>query len=108
MDDQAITDFLEQIRAEGRSSPAGQHWMAFHEMLCRQAVRTGAGRPPVPFILAASGESDSSKLRRLGEQLRWAQDNGTLEEALEFLRGLRPDQWNSGTAENLHRSSYGE
>jgi very-short-patch-repair endonuclease len=104
----SITSFLEKIKSEGRSSPAGQHWMAFHELLCRHATRIGAGRPPVPFILAASGESDSSKHKRLGEQLRWAQANGTLTEALEFLRGLRSDQWNRGIAENWNRSSYWE
>lgn len=108
MDEQSITSLLEQIKAEGRSSPAGQHWMAFHEVLRRHAARIGVSPPPVPFILAASGESDSSKHKRLEEQLRWAHANGALTEALEFLRGLRPDQWNSGTAENWHRSSYWE
>src|SRR6266702_1005740 len=103
-----ISTFLEQIKSEGRSTPAGQHWNVFHELLCRHAARIGVGRPPVPFILAASGESDSSKHRRLGEQLRWAQVNGSLKEALEFLRGLRPDQWNRGTVENWDRSSYWE
>lgn len=108
MDETPITNFLEQIKAEGRSSPAGQYWMAFHEMLCRQASRTVIVRPPMPLILAASGESDFSKHKRLEEQLRWAQENGVLDEAIEFLRGLRPDQWNCGTPENWHRSSYWE
>jgi hypothetical protein len=60
----------------------------------------------MPLILAASGEADSTKHQRLGEQLHWAQEHGVLVEALQFLNALQPDQWNWGTAENWHRSSY--
>jgi len=108
MDDALINSFLERIKSEGRSSPAGQHWLAFHELLCQRSAKAGAGRPPVPLILAASGESNSSKHQRLEEQLRWAHANGVLAEAIEFLNGLPPEQWNLGTAENWHRSSYWE
>jgi hypothetical protein len=106
MDDALIDDFLERIKTEGRSSPAGMHWMAFHELLCSHAGAVGAKRPPMPLILAASGEADSTKHQRLGEQLRWAQEHGVLVEALQFLNALQPDQWNWGTAENWRRSSY--
>jgi hypothetical protein len=82
--------------------------MAFHELLCRHATRAGAGDPPRPFILAASGESNSSKHERLGEQLRWAQANGIIVEALDFLRSLRSDQWNQSTTNNWHKPSYWE
>jgi len=106
MDDALIDDFLERIKTEGRSSPAGMHWMAFYELLCSHAGAVGANRPPMPLILAASGEADSTKHRRLGEQLRWAQANGALTEALQFLSDLAPDRWNRGTAENWYRSAY--
>lgn len=106
MGETLIDDFLERIKTEERSSPEGQHWLAFHDLLCRHARRVGAERPPVPLILAASGESDNSKHRRLAEQLRWAQANGFLSEALGFLSDLQPNQWNLGTAENWYRSSY--
>jgi hypothetical protein len=106
MDDALIDDFLERIKTEGRSSPAGMHWMAFHELLCSHAGAVGANRPPMPLILAASGEADSTKHQRLAEQLHWAQANGALTEALQFLSDLAPDRWTRGTAENWHRSAY--
>ena len=106
MDETLIDDFLERIKTEGRSSPAGMHWMAFHELLSHHAGQAGTERPPMPLILAASGEADSTKHRRLGEQLHWALEHGVLVEALQFLNALQPDQWNWGTAESWHRSSY--
>ena len=106
MGEALIDDFLERIKTEGCSSPAGQHWLAFHDLLYRHARRVGAERPPMPLILAASGESDNSKHQRLAEQLRWAQANGFLSEALEFLSDLQPNQWNRNTAENWYCSSY--
>jgi hypothetical protein len=106
MDDPLIKEFLDRIKAEGRSSPAGMHWMAFHDLLTRHASRIGTEAPPMPLILAASGEADNTKHRRLREQLRWALEHGVLAEALQFLNALRPDQWNWGTAENWHRSFY--
>jgi hypothetical protein len=106
MDDASIDNFLGRIKAEDRSSPAGQHWAAFHELLCSHARRLDVRRPPMPLILAASGESDSSKYRRLAEQLHWAQANGVLAEALRFLTDLAPDQWNEGSTENWHRTFY--
>lgn len=106
MEEELINEFLERIKAEGRSSPAGQHWLAFHELLCNHARAFGSNRPPVPLILAASGEANSTKHERLAEQLRWAQSNGALREALQFLTELSPDRWNRGTAEDWYRSSY--
>jgi hypothetical protein len=108
MDDSSINEFLERIKADGRSSPAEMHWGEFHEMLCRHGERVGAKRPLMPLILAASGESSSTKHYRLREQLRWAQDKGCLVEALHFLNDVPPEKWNRDTAENWNRSSYGE
>jgi hypothetical protein len=106
MDEALISNFLERIASEGRSSPAGLHWATFHELLCSHVSRIGTGRPPMPLILAASGEANSSKHQRLAEQLQWARANGVLTEALRFLEGLRPDQWNRGTTEDWHRAAY--
>ena len=106
MDEAPIESFMDRIKADGRSSPTGIHWKSFHDLLCRQAVRLGAKRPPVPLILAASGEASSSKHQRLGEQLRWAQANGVLAEALEFLHQLQPDHWNQVATADWYRSGY--
>ena len=106
MDERLVNRFLERIRTEGRSSPTGQQWAAFHDLLCRHALRVGVERPPVPLILAASGEASSSKHQRLSAQLHWAQVNGVLTEALQFLADLQQDQWNHCAAQNWHRSDY--
>jgi hypothetical protein len=106
MEQGPINSFLERIKVEGRSSPAGQHWAAFHALLSGCSQPTPAGKPPPPLILAAAGESGDSKHRRLGEQLRWAEANGVLTDALQFLNDLKPDQWNSGSAESWNRSLY--
>jgi hypothetical protein len=105
MDGEPISDLLERLRNEGRSSPSGRHWAAFHDLLCRHARAAGVPRPPMPLILAASGESDNSKHQRLGDQLRWAEAHGVLPEALRLLANLQPDQWNEGNTENWYRSS---
>jgi hypothetical protein len=106
MGDEAITTFLSVCKAAGKSAPAGRHWQAFFDLLRRQAESTGAARPPVPLILAASGASDDSKRRRLAEQLRWAHYHGVLAEAMQFLESLDSEGWTHGSAEGWHRSSY--
>jgi hypothetical protein len=106
MDEDLIDNFLARLKTEGRSSPLGQHWARFHSLLCGHAGPVPASRPPVPLILAASGESDHTKHRRLAEQLRWAQTNGVLKESLQFLVNLQPDQWNECAAKDWSRSNY--
>jgi hypothetical protein len=105
-DEPQIEEFLLRIKSEFRSSPAGIYWNDFYKILCRRAPTSGMGKPPVPLILAASDESNSAKHYRLGEQLRWAQANGVLEQAFQFLGSLKPDQWNHCTPEKWNESSY--
>ena len=104
MEQALIGKMLEQLKAEGRSSPSGLSWDNFHKMLCRYA-RPEATRPPMPLILAASSESDDTKHRRLAEHLEWAHRNGCLDEALQFLNELEPEKWNQSTLENWNRSN---
>jgi hypothetical protein len=87
-DDTQIDEFLKTIKSHGRSSPAGRHWDDFHKLLCQLAAQGKTARPPMPLILAASGESDGAKHRRLGEQLKWAKANGILAAALRSCRSL--------------------
>jgi hypothetical protein len=103
-DEERRQQFLADIKSKGRSSPAGKHWDEFFEFLRRHS--SGAGRPPVPLILAASGASNRTKHKRLSDQLRWAIDQGCLAEALAFLQGLSDDKWNTGSAEEWDRDSY--
>jgi hypothetical protein len=66
----------------------------------------GAGNPPKPFILGASGESAANKFYRLGEQLRWAFDQGMLTEAITWLDGCPSDKWETHDPERWGESFY--
>ncbi len=103
--DPRIERFLKAVRTDGRSSPAGIHWQMFHEFLQakNQMSRT---KPPVPLILAASGESNGSKHRRLASQLEWALQNNCLDDAIRYLEALHGDQWNQGAIEQWEQDYY--
>jgi hypothetical protein len=103
--DPRIDQFLSDLRVGGRSSPAGIHWQHFHELL-QAKRRAGHGNPPLPLILAASGESDGSKHRRLSSQLQWALENGSLDDALKYLQRLPVEHWNSCASEQWDQDSY--
>ena len=105
-DDSQIDEFLMTIKSQSHSSPAGRHWDDFHKLLCQLAAEGKTMRPPMPLILAASGELDAAKHARLGEQLRWAQANGVLAAALAFLKKLDSSNWNHGAAKDWDQSSY--
>lgn len=101
----AIDRFLDQIRSEGRSSPAGQHWQKLWKWIAERApVRVGS--PPFSLILAGAGESDAVKHDRLRAQLVFAHEHRYLAEALDWLTALAPDQWNRGSAAAWLRSNH--
>jgi len=104
-DDPEIQGLLADLKAAGLSSPAGYTWQQFYELLQSRCAPTSPP-PPVPLILAASGESDASKHRRLADQLQWASENGCLDEAIRYLRTLRTDQWNWSPPEQWNQDSY--
>jgi len=68
MSKEMIAAFLDEIKKEGRSSAAGMYWNDFYKLLCRHG-RNSDSNPPVPLILASSGESNATKHRRLETQL---------------------------------------
>ena len=105
MPDTRIDDFLNAIRAEGRSSPAGTHWHEFYEFLQARA-KPGQPGPKAPLILAASGESNGTKHDRLRVQLEWANEACCLEEAIGYLQRIPVDDWNSGNRECWDKDSY--
>lgn len=74
-DSEKIEQLLSQLQSEGRSSPAGQSWGKFHAFLSTHQSEK-SGRPPMPLILAASGESNATKHSRLRDQLDWPQRKG--------------------------------
>ena len=106
-DEERRQQFLETIKSLGRSSPTGKYWAEFHALLKRHGRAGEAKGPPVPLILAASGESDRSKHDRLAHQLLWAIDHGCFAEAVTYLEGLADDeQWNIGSADSWDQDYY--
>jgi len=107
-EDTQIAEFLQTIKSQGHSSPAGRYWDDFYKLLCQLAAQSNSTLPPIPLILAASGESDEAKHGRLREQLRWAKANGHLVAALALLQKLDSSNWNHGIAKDWDQSSYFE
>ena len=101
----SITDCLALSKAEGRLSPAGMHWLKFHDLLVKRRKSSG-GEPPLPLILAAASESDANKHHRLAQQLEWASDNHCLDDALVFLNNLPHETWNIASPEQWCLDNY--
>ena len=80
--------------AGGRVCPMPQQWNELWAMLPNR-TRVGAGwHPPLPLILAAWWEkSDFEKRERLATHLRYAEENGCLNEIATFLARLPLEQW---------------
>lgn len=98
-----IKEFLQDLMQNGRSSPLD--WQSFYEFLKSKKI-AGGPMPPVPLILAASGESNHSKHIRLGQQLSWALENDCIDEAINYLKRIPLNEWNSGTIEDWNKDSY--
>lgn len=87
---------LEEVVAEatknGRVCPMPDQWLRLYELLPNRD--RGAGRPSLPLILAAWHEAPPlMKMLRVREHIEWAAKQGVLVQVVEYLRGLREDQW---------------
>lgn len=102
-DEARIEKLLADLKAEWLVCPI--HWHEFHSLLVRLKP-ADAANPPVPLILAASAESAASKHSRLAMQLRWANACGKLNEALDFLLGLQPSEWEQSSASDWNMDHY--
>jgi len=71
-DELRISELLASLESKGRHSPSD--WHRFSKFLMAQR-RQGQPSPPVPLILAASGECAASKHWRL-ETKRRPEENG--------------------------------
>lgn len=71
--------------------PKGKRWHDFFKFLESKLPKTV--NIPVPLILSGSGANDFTKNERLKEHLGVAEDNGLLDEALDFLCGLSESEW---------------
>ena len=62
-------EFLEAIRTEKRSAPAGKHWDSFYKHLLHIAKIDPQSKLLNPLILGGDIASDAAKHMRLSEQL---------------------------------------
>ena len=60
--EQLIDEYFAQLKAEGRSSPAGKYWHSFFKRITRDFEQTDL--PGNPLILGGSGASDQVKQER--------------------------------------------
>ena len=92
-----VNDLLNEATRDGRVCPQPHRWNDFWKMLPNK-TRTGAeGEPSPPLILAAWDSTPHiSKIVRFQEHIRWAGDNGALQEAYDYLLGLQPEDWYYG------------
>jgi hypothetical protein len=72
-------------------SPQGKKWHDFFKFL-KSKLPDNEGIPN-PLILGGSGANAFTKNERLKEHLKVAEDNGVLDEALDFLCGLSKSAW---------------
>jgi hypothetical protein len=105
MGENKIQDYLDEIKAQGKASPTGMYWNEFFLFLCKYK-QAGDTDPPVPLILAASGESPASKHFRLSLQLDWALDHNILDQALNYLKQLENQEWVTSTPSRWNTENY--
>jgi hypothetical protein len=88
------TSLIDYCKSGDRVCPRGDKWQALWQMLPEDESKTGRGRqPPMPLILAAASCEDWEKRLRLKDHIAWADAQGVIEQADEFLRGLSVDEW---------------
>ncbi len=93
-----LDDILREVTRNGRVCPKPDHWNRLWEMLPARR-REGLGwHPPLPLILAGWWESsDSEKRERFHSHIRWAKDQGALDQIVSFIIALKPEDWHTGT-----------
>ena len=78
----------------GRVCPQPSEWNDFFNVLGGKRDQAGRWQPSPPLILAAWWDTPEwMKRERLREQLQWAETNGRLQAAYEFLAGLSEGDW---------------
>jgi hypothetical protein len=89
-----LDELVEFCTDDSRVCPLPRHWHELWKMLPNREPRGAGWEPPLPLILAAWWEaSDSLKRARLKVHLEWANSNGVLGEAADFLLALSDEDW---------------
>jgi hypothetical protein len=79
---------------KGRVCPLADKWQELWGMLPGRRQVGGSWEPPLPLILGAwNYTSNSEKLLRLNEHIRWADKHGMINEVGAYLRSLPDSDW---------------
>jgi len=86
---------IEFCTSNNRACPVPQKWQELYELLKNKKQNTdGSWNPSLPLILAAWHDSPPLfKSLRLQEHIKWALQNGQIDEVDIFLRSLNEDDW---------------
>lgn len=88
-------EFLDGIKAAGKSSPAGIHWHRLWKRLKRFAINDADAKSlRRPLILGGDIASDAVKHVRLSEQLDWANQHGCFSLAIKIMENIPDSGWN--------------
>jgi hypothetical protein len=79
----------------GRSYPKLPYWERLYQMLEEEAEKRGRTPPPPPLTYALDHEpTEDDRIRRLQEQLAWADRNNLLHRVQMFFDAMPPSGWN--------------
>lgn len=94
MSENHLNKLIKYTTSKGRVCPMPQQWTKLWEMLPNKE-RVGAGwQPSLPLILAAWYDtSDREKRNRLLSHIKYASEQGVLNQIDEYLRSLSKDEW---------------
>ena len=89
-----IDELIEYVQKDNRVCPKANYWNELWDKLPNKKVVSAGWVPASPFTLAAVYDiTNDEKKDRLISHLRYAEENGVLDEIEEHLKGLSNDQW---------------
>ena len=88
-------EMLVHHQLRGRSYPKLPYWERLYQMLEEEAEKRGRTPPPPPLTYALDHEpTEDDRIRRLQEQLAWADRNNLLHRVQMFFDAMPPSGWN--------------
>jgi hypothetical protein len=85
---------MSMARRNNRACPLPAHWAAFFKLLPPRVAEGRAFAPPAPVDGPAwAATSAMQKRLRLRDQIEWAERQGALQVAHDFLAALPEEQW---------------
>ncbi|MDD5090015.1 MAG: hypothetical protein PHQ23_03780 [Candidatus Wallbacteria bacterium] len=92
----SVDEFLKELEDKKLICPQPDKWNELYELLPDKHRKGNGWIPPLPLILNGWWYSnDQEKKMRLREHLEYAEKKGVLNEVIDFLSNLRPEDWKS-------------